>query len=159
MLQIMASPATTPNHGLPAKNQAPTETNAPMITPFKIPSPISFNKTLRAFSLSNSPSDKPRTTIVKVCVPALPPIPVIIGLIVARATTFAIVPSKTLTTLEAIIAVKRLTINQGIRFLKDSTSVESKRSSEPTPPNKFMSSVVSSSMTSITSSISITPNK
>jgi len=58
MLQIMASPATTPNHGLPAKNQAPTETNAPMITPFKIPSPISFNKTLRAFSLSNSPSDK-----------------------------------------------------------------------------------------------------
>ena len=49
-----------------------------------------------------------------------------------------------LTTEAAKTAVNKLTINHGIRLLNDSLTVESKRYSESTPPNKLISSVFSS---------------
>ena len=63
----------------------------PIITPITIPdtnpTPTSFKNTFFIFLKLSSPKANPLTIIVSVCVPAFPPIPVTIGINVAKETT------------------------------------------------------------------------
>ena len=59
----------------------------PSATPLPRPIAASFASALRALAHDNSPSARPRTITVSVCVAALPPMPATIGMNIASAVT------------------------------------------------------------------------
>ena len=97
-----------------------------------------------------------RTAMVRLWVPALPPIEAMIGIKTASATNCEMVASNCAMTMDATTAVKRLTASQGKRWRVVSSTVLLSRLS-PTPASRRISSSCSSSSTAIASSIVITP--
>ena len=97
-----------------------------------------------------------RTVTVSVWVPALPPIEATIGMSTASATICSMVASNCQMTVEATIAVPRLTRSQAKRR-RVVFHAGSCRSVSLTPPRRMMSSSASSSITPTTSSTVTTP--
>ena len=130
----------------------------PITTPVTTPTPISLKNTFFIFLKLSSPKANPLTMIVSVWVPAFPPIPVTIGMNVAKDTTAWIVPSNIPTTAAAKIAVTKFTISQGNLLFTESFNDPSTFSPSSTPPKRCISSVVSSLKICITSSNVTTPS-
>ena len=130
----------------------------PVKKPLTKASTISLNTKFRSSFRSSFPKAIPWITKASVWEAEFPPIPVIIGLIAANATTFEIVSSKSATVAEARKAVTRLIINQGKRFLSDSLKGPPISSLSWTPPIRKISSWYSSCKTSTISSIVMIPS-
>ena len=87
--------------------------NNPYKIPRIIPTRISFNIIDKLFPTLTRPVASPLTTNVDVCVPILPPIPMITGINAARARVSFIVLSKKPITEAAQIPPTQLANNQG----------------------------------------------
>ena len=73
--------------GSPLVAHATPAATMPSVTPLPRPMADSFASALRAVAHDNSPSARPRTITVSVCVAALPPMPATIGMKIASAVT------------------------------------------------------------------------
>ena len=95
--------------------------NNPNINPYKIPriipTRISFKMIVKLFPTFTRPVASPRTTNVDVCVPILPPIPIITGINAARARVSFNVLSKKPITAAAQIPPIQLANSQGSLLL------------------------------------------
>ncbi len=153
----MAAPITAPSKPLSNQNHVTAPVNTANASPFRPQTATSLRITRQALVLVSSRVAIARTATVRVWVPALPPIEATIGIRTASATSCWMVPSNTPMTIDAAIAVKRLTSNQVKRDRVVSRIALERSSSSPTPARRIMSSSYSSSITSTTSSTVITP--
>ena len=109
---IMAKPMTTPSPVLWNQRAVVTAIIIANAMPLRAPTSVSFQTTLAALVEDNSFVASARTATVRACVPALPPIEATIGINTARATICSIVASKKEITIDARIAVIKLTKSQ-----------------------------------------------
>ena len=100
----------------------------------------------------------PRVITVTAWIPPLPPMPATTGMKTASATTCSSARSNRPTTQAARKQVARFASIQGSRRRTESSAGEKTRSSSERPASRYMSSVASSWITSITSSTVITPS-
>ncbi len=90
-LTIIAKNKTSANNGSRLANRMTIATNAPLITPLTKPESNSFFSAPKEDLKSICLSVMPRTITAIACVPALPPIPAMIGIYTASKTYLAMV--------------------------------------------------------------------
>ena len=83
----IAMPSTRPSIGSAFVAQATPAATVPSARPLPRPISASLASAFRALPHDNSPSARPRTITVSVCVAALPPMPATIGMKTASAVT------------------------------------------------------------------------
>ena len=89
---------------------------AARVIPQRIETLTSFHKTLMAFEKETSPSDNARITDTEACEPALPPVPVIIGINAESTIAPESAPSKCVMIALVKVAESIRMRSQGIRF-------------------------------------------
>ena len=108
-LTIIASAMTPPSCGSPNQNQAMPSIITANTIPLTHPTNTSLPTMRIALLAVSSFVANARTAMVNVCVPAFPPIDATIGIRIANATTCSMAWSKNAITIDARIAVAKLT--------------------------------------------------
>ena len=111
----MARPMITPRETSLNQSTAITDTTQAQISPLRIPMAPSLNINDRAFALLRCPRANPRIEMVRVWLPAIPPMLATMGMSTARATNCLMVSSKRPITHEARRAVSRFIPSQTAR--------------------------------------------
>ncbi|MNN37753.1 hypothetical protein D3C81_1517160 [compost metagenome] len=158
-LIVNAVPITTDSIG--CLNQASTinPSPSPRKTPLIKATVSSFFSSVITLDEPICPRARPRTISASTWVPALPPRPATIGISAASATNCAIVASNSLTTLEAMKAVPRLTDSQIRRRRKARRAGLNMSSSSSRPAALIAWCSACSRMMSTTSSMVIRPSR
>ena len=116
-LAKIAAAITPPSMVLAKTKETPTPITPAMVTPLSSATRISRAIARAVFDWVSWLVASARTVTASVCVPALPPTPATIGMSVASATIFWIVPSNAAMIEEASIAVNRFATSQRTRLL------------------------------------------
>ena len=104
--RIIANPSSRPSTASPLASHATIAARMPSRSPLPMPMLTSFSSALRALLHVSSPSARPRTITVSVCVAAVAPMPTTIGMKTASAVTLPMVGSKSATTPAAANSVR-----------------------------------------------------
>src|SRR5512137_2814237 len=131
----------------------------PVASPMVTARVASLRSTRQRWVADMSPRASPRTTTVAVWVVPMPPIEATIGMNTASRASSRIEPSKRPITEAARMAVPRLISSQTRRFGNTVRAGSRTVSSPAAPPSRWMSSVASSRITSMTSSTVMTPRR
>ena len=122
MVMIMARARTEPNAAEENHRPPTAPTIAAKTSPLIRPTMLSRRMILQALEAVRSLVANARTATVSDWVPALPPMDATMGMSTARATIIPIASENWLMTTDAAIAVARLTISHGNRWLAVSST-------------------------------------